>query len=112
MYVFRESTDSVQCRAPTWGQAWGWLRQKLIPHWHASGPVVKVQKAGTQTSYSPLKAERERFGALQSPNVKIQSLKKKALLIIEPVSEDLVLTFFDNTIVINNYFPESGQKSN
>ena len=76
------------------GQAWGWLRQKLIPHWHALGPVVKVQKASTQTSYSPLKAERERFGALHSPKVKIQSLKKKALLIIEPVSEDLVLTFF------------------
>ena len=76
------------------GQAWGWLRQKLIPHWHASGPVVKVRKAGAQTSYSPLKAERERFRALHSPKVKIQSLKKKALLIIEPVSEDLVLTFF------------------
>jgi hypothetical protein len=75
------------------GQAWGWLRQKLIPHWHALGPVVKVRKAGAQTSYRPLKAERERFGALHSPKVKIQSLKK-ALLSIEPVDEDLVLTFF------------------
>ena len=55
-------------------QAWGWLRQKLIPQ--ASGPVVKVPKAGAQTSYRPLKADRERFGALHSPKVKIRSLKK------------------------------------
>jgi len=56
------------------GQALGWLLQKLIPQ--ASGPVVKVRKAGAHTSYSPLKGERECFGALHSQKVKIQSLKK------------------------------------
>jgi hypothetical protein len=56
------------------GQAWGWLRQK-------SGPVVKVRlgKAGGQTLYRPLKAERDRFGASHSPKVKIQSLKNALL---------------------------------
>ena len=66
--------DPKQASTKKSGQAWGWLRKKLIPQ--ASGPVVKVQKTGTQTSYSPLKAERERFGAPHSPKVKIQSLKK------------------------------------
>jgi hypothetical protein len=56
------------------GQAWGWLRQKLIPQ--EPGPEVKVWKAGAQTSYRHLKAERECFGALHSPKVKIQSLRK------------------------------------
>jgi hypothetical protein len=58
------------------GQAWGWLRQP-----HASGSVVKVRKTGAQASYSPLKAERERFGALHSPKVIIQSLKKALITI-------------------------------
>lgn len=66
------------------GQAWGWLRPKLIPQ--ASGPVVKVRKDGAQTSYRPLKAEREHFGALHSPKVKVQSLKK-ALISIDSESE-------------------------
>ena len=66
--------DSKQASTKKSGQAWEWLRQKLIPQ--APGPVVKVRKTGTQTSYRHLKAERERFGALHSPKVKIQSLKK------------------------------------
>jgi hypothetical protein len=57
------------------GQALGWLRQNLMHQ--ASGPVMKVRKAGTQTSYTPLKGKRERFGALQSQTVKIQPLKKE-----------------------------------
>ena len=56
------------------GQAWGSLHQKLIPQ--ATLPVVKVPKAGGQTSYRPSKAERERFGALHTPKAKIQCLKK------------------------------------
>jgi hypothetical protein len=66
--------DPKQASTKKFGQAWEWLRQKLIAQ--ASGPVVKVRKAGTQTLYRPLKAERERFGALHSPKVRIQSLKK------------------------------------
>jgi hypothetical protein len=63
--------DPKQASTKKSGQAWGWLHQKLIPQ--ASGPVVKVGKTVAQR---PLKAERERFGALHSPKVKIQSLKK------------------------------------
>jgi hypothetical protein len=66
--------DPKQASMKKSGQAWEWLRQKLIPQ--ASGPAVKVRKTGVQTSYKPLKAERESFGALHSPKVKIQSLKK------------------------------------
>jgi hypothetical protein len=52
----------------------GWLRPKLIIQ--ASAPAVKIGKAGAQTSYSLLKVEIERFGALHSPKVKIRSLKR------------------------------------
>ena len=53
------------------GRALGWPPQKLIPQ--LLGPVVKVSKAGVQIY---LKGERERFGALHSRKVKIQSLTK------------------------------------
>jgi len=66
--------DPKQASMKKSGQAWGWLRQKLILQ--ASGPVVKVRKAGTQASYRPLKPERDRFEALNSPKVKIECLKK------------------------------------
>jgi hypothetical protein len=67
--------DSKQASTKRSGQALGWLHQKLIPQ----ALVVAVQKAGTlacaQTSYRPLKAGKERFGALHSPKVNFQSLK-------------------------------------
>lgn len=66
--------DPKQASRRKAGQAWGWPRQKLIPQ--GSAPVVKVRKAGVQTSYRPLKAERERFGALHNPKAKIGFLKK------------------------------------
>ena len=69
-----EMLDPKQASMKKSGQAWEWLHQKLIPQ--ALGPVMEVQKTGAQTSYRHLKAERERFGALHSPKVKIQSLKK------------------------------------
>ena len=66
--------DPKQASTNKSGQAWEWLRQKLILQ--ALRPVVKVRKASMQTSYRPWKAERERFGALHSPEVKIECLKK------------------------------------
>jgi hypothetical protein len=66
--------DPKQASLKKSGQAWGWLHQKLNPQ--ASGPVVKVRNAGTQTSYKPLKGEREHFEALHIPKVKNRSLKK------------------------------------
>ena len=59
--------DPKQASMRKSGQALGWLRQKLIPQ-HV---LEEVRKAGTQTSYRPLKAERESFWALHSPKVKI-----------------------------------------
>jgi hypothetical protein len=55
------------------GQALGWPPQKLIPQ--LSGPVVKLSKAGVPRQ-TYLKGERDRFGALHSRKVKIQSLTK------------------------------------
>jgi hypothetical protein len=63
--------DSKQASTKRSGQALGWLHQKLIPQ----ALVAEVQKAGAQTSYRPLKAGKERFGALHSPKVNLQSLK-------------------------------------
>jgi hypothetical protein len=68
-----ETKDPKQVSAKRSGRALGWLRQKLIPH--ASVPVVEVRKAGAQISYRPLKAGKERSGALHSTIVNIQSLK-------------------------------------
>ena len=68
------------------GQALGWLRQKLIPKPELV-PVVEVRKAGAQTSCRPLKAERERFGALHRPKVEIQCLKK-TYYVLTLVSKD------------------------
>jgi hypothetical protein len=65
--------DPKQASMKKSDQALGWHRQKLIPQ--ASVPVVEVRKSGAQTSYMPLKAGRERFGALHSQKVKRQSLK-------------------------------------
>jgi hypothetical protein len=65
-----ETKDPKQASAKRSGRALGWLRQKLIPH-----ASVEVRKAGAQTSYRPLKAGKERSGALHSKIVNIQSLK-------------------------------------
>jgi hypothetical protein len=67
--------DSKQASTKRSGQALGWLHQKSIPQ----ALVAEVQKAGAlaraQTSYRPLKAGKERFGALHRPKVNFQSLK-------------------------------------
>ena len=55
------------------GWALGWLHQKLMSQ--VSVSVVKVLKAGAQTSYRLLKAGRDHFGALHNPKVEVQSLK-------------------------------------
>ena len=68
-----EMMDPMPASTKKSGQALGWLRQNLIHQ--ASGPVVKAREAGAQTSYMPLKDERERFGAVHSKTVKIGILK-------------------------------------
>jgi hypothetical protein len=65
--------DPKQASTKKSGQALGWHRQKLTPQ--ASVPVVEVRKTGAQTSYMPLKAGRECFGALHSQKETRQSLK-------------------------------------
>jgi hypothetical protein len=68
-----EIMDPKQASTKRSGQALGWLHRKWIPQ--GSAPVVEVRKAGAQTSNRPLKDRKERFGALHSRKVNIQSLK-------------------------------------
>ena len=62
--------DPKQASTKKFGQALGWLRQKLIPQ-----ASVEVQIAGAQTSYRLLKVGIEYFGAVHTLKGEMQSLK-------------------------------------
>jgi hypothetical protein len=57
------------------GQALGWLRQKLIPQALKPQALVEVPITGAPTSYRSLKVGRDHFGAVHTLKGEMQFLK-------------------------------------
>jgi hypothetical protein len=62
--------DPKQASKKKFGQALGWLRQKLMPQALVEAPIT-----GALTSYRPLKVGRDHFGAVHTLKGEMQYLK-------------------------------------